>query len=427
MNAIKSAPWLYAVARVFGRAGAPLYLVGGAVRNPLMGLPISDIDVCGPARPEEAAALCEGTEVTARVRAARFGTVELHVADALGVRHMAEYTTFREDSYRCGHRPEAVRFSTELSVDALRRDFSVNALYSLVTEHGQGEVIDPTGGLLHMRDGVLHTVSDDPDRVLSEDGLRILRAARFQAELALTPTDALMGSLARHAALLGDIAPERIRDELQKTLMSDLRYPMLARREGGAESGLRTIWRTGAWRYALGELEYSESAARAVSSLGAVEGTDAEAVRMAFIGIKSGARALAACMERLRFSRREAAEAIRIADIAARLINGGADIEACAGAGRASLRAAEAVLDALSERDAAERCRNMLAALSDKPFTLGELRVSGDDLLPLVREAGLPQKATGDILRGLLRATWSGEARNERDELLRAAERRLRG
>ena len=74
-----------------------------------MGLPLSDVDMCGPARPERVMALCEGTQVRAVLRAAHFGTVELHVTDEDGVRHMAEYTTFREDSYRCGHRPDAVR------------------------------------------------------------------------------------------------------------------------------------------------------------------------------------------------------------------------------------------------------------------------------------------------------------------------------
>lgn len=106
-DALTGAPWLLAVVRVFERAGEPVYLVGGAVRNPLMGLPLSDVDMCGPARPERVMALCEGTQVRAVLRAAHFGTVELHVTDECGVRHMAEYTTFREDSYRCGHRPDA--------------------------------------------------------------------------------------------------------------------------------------------------------------------------------------------------------------------------------------------------------------------------------------------------------------------------------
>lgn len=110
------------------------------------------------------------------------------------MRHMAEYTTFREDSYRCGHRPDAVRFTTDIGVDARRRDFSVNALYRRLYDGKLGPVIDPTGGQKHLEQGVLHTVTPDPDRVLRDDGLRILRAARFQAELDLAPTPALLDS-----------------------------------------------------------------------------------------------------------------------------------------------------------------------------------------------------------------------------------------
>ena len=244
---LSEAKWIHRAAAVFQGAGCPLYIVGGAVRNPLMGLPISDVDVCGPARPEAVLALCEGTEVRAHLRAAHFGTVELQLTDSDGSRHMAEYTTFREDSYRCGHKPELVRFTTEIAVDALRRDFSVNALYRQVFPEGLGDVIDPTGGLAHLRQGVLHTVTADPDQVLKDDGLRILRAARFQAELDLEPTDALLESLTRYAPLLRDIARERLREELQKTLLADWRYPQLKRRSPGTESGLRTILHIGAW------------------------------------------------------------------------------------------------------------------------------------------------------------------------------------
>ena len=122
MNAAAfAAPWLCTLAAVFESAGRPLYAVGGIVRNALMGLPASDVDVCGPATPQEVAHLCEGTPVRAVARAAHFGTVELHVSDGDG-RHMAEYTTFRVDSYRGGHQPSAVRFAQTPEVDALRRD-----------------------------------------------------------------------------------------------------------------------------------------------------------------------------------------------------------------------------------------------------------------------------------------------------------------
>ena len=249
------APWLITVARVFASAGKPVYAVGGAVRNALMGLPASDVDLCGPTRPEDILRLCEGTPVRAVLRAAHFGTVELHAADTDG-RHMAEYTTFRVDSYRTGHQPVAVRFADTVDVDALRRDFSVNALYRPLWPDPETpvKVLDPTGGISHMRRGILHTVTPDPDLVLRDDGLRILRAARFQAELGFTPTEALLASAARHSHLLDDIAMERLRDELTRLLLADTRYPTLPRKEPPISAGLVTVRRTGAWRALFGLL-----------------------------------------------------------------------------------------------------------------------------------------------------------------------------
>ena len=232
------APWLEAIARVF--ADGTVYAVGGAVRNALMDLPVSDVDLCGKWRPDEVRALCQGTAVEARPRAAHFGTVELHTDG-----HMAEYTTFRKDSYRGGHQPAAVRFADTAEEDALRRDFSVNALYAPLSQPSL--VIDLVGGLKHLKARVLHTVTDDPDQVLKDDGLRILRAARFQAELGLTPTDAVLRSAKKHVGLLDGIAAERKRDELTKILLSDIKYPALSRTSPPVSSGVSTLVRVGAW------------------------------------------------------------------------------------------------------------------------------------------------------------------------------------
>ena len=205
------APWLRAVARVFDQAGAPLYIVGGAGRNPQMGLPISDVDVCGPTLPEEICAFCEGTEVRTFLRAPQFGTVELHVTDENGQPQMAEYTAWREDCYQSGHKPDSVTFTTDIAADARRRDFSVNAMYQRVRADGLGEIVDPTGGLEHLRSGVLHTTTDDPDVILRNDGQRILRGARFQAELDLTLDDRHIASMKRHARLVSELVPSRMR------------------------------------------------------------------------------------------------------------------------------------------------------------------------------------------------------------------------
>jgi len=229
--------WIHEIARVLP---GPVYLVGGAVRNTLMGLPIADYDMCGPLRPEEVMAACESTPVRAVLRAAHFGTVELHMKDDEG-RHMAEYTTFRIDSYRGGHSPSEVRFATDIPTDSLRRDFSVNALYQRILPDGLGEVIDPTGGLEDLKKRRLHTVTPDPLQVMKDDGLRLLRLVRFACEFGLQPSRELMVCAREQAGLLAEIVPERLKDELQKIILSDVRYPLLARATPPVGMGLELL------------------------------------------------------------------------------------------------------------------------------------------------------------------------------------------
>ena len=407
-DALNGAPWLSAMARVFDQAGAPLYNLGGAVRNPLMGLPISSVDVCGPARPEDVCAFCEGTGIRAHLRAAHVGTVELHITDEAGAHHMAEYTTWREDSYRCGHRPESVKFTTDIRVDAARRDFSVNALYRRVHDGWLEDVIDPTGGLRHMRLGVLHTVTRDPDRVLGDDGLRILRAARFQAEMDLKPTQPLLESLERNAHLLGDIACERLRDELQKVLMADLRYPMLRRRTPATASGLRTIRDCGAWETLFGGMAYDGAA---VDALIRLRGTLPE--RMALL--LQDAQNVEANMLRMRFSTREARQAADCIRAMQPL-----PLFDLVKLGREAVSSASRCLRALGD----ERFARLDALLaSGTPMSLRELCVSGNDLKPVFEAQSRPLREMGQELERLWRGVVEGAWPNERGALLRQAER----
>lgn len=420
-NALACAPWLNAMARVFDRADAPIYLVGGAVRNPLMGLPLSDIDVCGPLRPEAVCALCEGTPVTARLRAAHFGTVELHLTDEGGARHMAEYTTFREDSYRCGHRPERVRFTTDIAVDALRRDFSVNALYRRLREGALDEVIDPTGGLRCLEKGVLHTVTPNPDRVLGEDGLRILRAARFQAELDLQPTPELMDSLARHAPLLGDIALERLRDELHKILLADLRYPTLKRRAPATASGLKTIASIGAWPYLFEDEPFD---GRAVEALRHTDGCpNPLSLRMALLMRGQSPARAEAVMRRLRFSQRDTVLTVRCLTAQQEIAGGMLAAFAAAQLGADALEAARIAFAALGDAAALERAEALDRSLAGAPLSLKELAVSGEDLKPLFLQRGIPMREMGTLLHMLWRMAVEKTAQNTHDGLLAAARR----
>lgn len=410
-GALLQAPWLASIARLFDRAGAPLYLVGGAVRNPLMNLPISDIDVCGPALPREVCALCADSPVRAVIRAEQFGTVELHVTDENGADQMAEYTAFRQDRYTSGHRPAQVRFTQELPVDALRRDFSVNALYQQVHADGLESVIDPTGGLEALRRGVLHTVTENPDLVLQNDGLRILRAVRFAAELALAPTPALMDSLRRYAPLARDVAMERLRDEWRKILLADGRYPTLSPRQPATETALKRLDEIGLFGFLADGLPLDQEAAQALQRLPL--GLSA---RLALLLRAASPKRAEAAVRAMRFSAAEAEKVSRYL----RALSGTEDVLVAAQWGEEALQTAAAIRRALGQEDG--DLQALLCTLRGKPQSLRQLAIRGGDLRPLLNRLGLAPSCTGPCLNALWRAVLEGRCPNEQAALLALAE-----
>lgn len=405
------APWLEAIARAF--AGAAVYAVGGAVRNAVMNIPVSDMDLCGKLRPEEVQRRCAGTDVRAVLRAAHFGTVELHVDG-----RMAEYTTFRRDSYRGGHQPTRVRFADTVEEDALRRDFSVNALYTPLTEPAL--VIDLVGGLEHIRRRVLHTVTDDPNYVLKDDGLRILRAARFQAELGFVPTDALLASAKKYAGLLNGIAAERKRDELTKLLESDAKYPALVRTQPPVSSGLNTLVRVGAWENLFGKLVPAGfSALDDAKALGA-------GGKLALLYRRETPDALFQTMTALRFSKRDTAAAANALAVFKTLENRHGEAADALRFGLPALQTAGAMLAALNGDAAALlRAETLLREVRKKrlPESLKDLAVGGDELLGLCAEMNVPKERIGGALASLWRDAVNGRLENERGALLARARR----
>ncbi len=221
--------YLAPLSAAFGRFGGAVYAVGGFVRNSLQNLPPSDIDVCSGYTPESLQAMLAGTDIRIIQKAPAFGTVELHFGDI-----SVEHTTFRADSYAADgtHRPNAVRFAETPTEDAFRRDFTVNALYA---DLATGEVYDPTGGLADLAQGVLRAAAAPPERTMENDALRILRLARFSAELGFSVDPATFDAAKRHANRLAAIAPERIQHELDRILLSDAKYPSLG---FGAQRGV---------------------------------------------------------------------------------------------------------------------------------------------------------------------------------------------
>lgn len=206
------------LALLFKQAGHTLYAVGGLIRNSLLGLPFTDVDICSSMRPDDVVSLCRENSLNVVLKGIAFGMVEIHIGDKA-----FEHTTFRADTYCEGgaHRPSSVRFSDTLYEDAFRRDFSVNALYADILT---GEIFDPTGGIDDLNRRLLRTTSEDPETVLKDDGLRIMRLVRFASELSFDIEENTLKAAKKLAGNLKDISGERIRDELNKILLCDIKY-----------------------------------------------------------------------------------------------------------------------------------------------------------------------------------------------------------
>jgi poly(A) polymerase len=199
-------------------AGHQAYLVGGSVRDLLLGAQPKDFDVSTDARPERIMGLFPQSGQVG----AHFGVVLVRDAGA-----QVEVATFRSDhEYADGRRPASVHFESDPRRDVLRRDFTINGL---MMEAATGEVLDYVGGRADLERRVVRAIGD-PDARFLEDHLRLLRAVRFAARLGFEIESATFEAMARHHALILKVAAERVREELTRILT-----------EGGARRGFELL------------------------------------------------------------------------------------------------------------------------------------------------------------------------------------------
>jgi len=200
----------------FEAAGHRVYLVGGIVRDLVLGRPLSgDIDLTTDARPEETVAVAKGWADAIWDQGARFGTIGLKKGDTT-----FEVTTHRAEAYSADSRKPEVSFASDVEADLSRRDFTVNAMALRVTGAAgeEPELIDPFGGVADLAAGVLRTPLS-PEESFTDDPLRMLRAARFIAGYGLQPDPELLAAVRRYVGRLEIVSAERIRDELCKLMV----------------------------------------------------------------------------------------------------------------------------------------------------------------------------------------------------------------
>ncbi|MFC8618296.1 CCA tRNA nucleotidyltransferase [Micromonospora purpureochromogenes] len=195
--------------RRFARAGHELHLVGGSVRDALLGRLGEDLDFCTDAHPDETLRIIKGWAESIWETGREFGTIGLQ-RDGLRL----EITTFRAEAYDQVSRNPIVEYGTSLSEDLRRRDFTINAMAVSLPDH---RFTDPHGGLDDLAAKVIRTPGT-PRESFGDDPLRMLRAARFAAQLRFAVHPDVHEAMSRMAADLDRITAERIRDEFTKLL-----------------------------------------------------------------------------------------------------------------------------------------------------------------------------------------------------------------
>ena len=228
-------PGALALGTEFARAGFQLHLVGGPVRDALIGRPCDDLDFATDARPQQILEIVSPIASATWTTGIEFGTVGAQIRDV-----RCEITTFRADRYdRLSRNPE-VAYGESLEDDLRRRDFTMNAMAVSVT--GDRTFTDPFSGLADLARGLLRTPST-PEESFADDPLRMLRAARFVSTLNVTIADDVHAALIAMAGELARITPERIQLELTKLLLG-----------AAPRSGLEVLVETGLAEVVLPEL-----------------------------------------------------------------------------------------------------------------------------------------------------------------------------
>jgi poly(A) polymerase len=208
-------PAMVSLADRFRRAGHQLYLVGGSVRDAMLGEFGHEWDFTTSAAPDETEALLRPVSKTLWTVGREFGTIAALMSGEPD--RQVEITTFRADDYSPDSRKPAVRFGNDLTSDLSRRDFTVNAMALSLPD---GALIDPYNGLSDLIERRLDTPAQ-PEISFCDDPLRMLRAARFAARLSLVPTAGLAKAMTALADRLPIVSAERIGDEFAKLLLAD--------------------------------------------------------------------------------------------------------------------------------------------------------------------------------------------------------------
>ena len=214
ISALSSKPLASDLAEKFAKAGFTLALVGGPVRDAILGRLGNDLDFTTNAKPDETKSIIKKSADSIWETGREFGTIAAQYGDIT-----VEITTYRSEKYESDSRNPEVQFGESIEGDLLRRDFTVNAM-ALELTTTPPTFIDNFDGVNDLARKVLRTPGT-PEKSFSDDPLRMMRAARFSAQLGFEVDESIVIAIKEMAARIEIISAERIRDEFTKLIMSD--------------------------------------------------------------------------------------------------------------------------------------------------------------------------------------------------------------
>lgn len=429
------------IVELLERNGHEAYLVGGWVRDSIMGRPGADIDIATDSLAAETSRILEGAGMAVYPTGIAHGTVT-----AVFHGESFEITTFRVDgAYSDSRHPDSVTFCTSIEKDLSRRDFTINAM----AYNPRTGLVDPYGGQADIGSKTLRCVGE-PDKRFSEDALRIMRALRFSAQLGFGIDETTSESLVAHRELLRQISAERVGKEFELLVAEDAAADILEGYTSVFEVIIPEITPTigmdqhnplhtyDVWRHSTEALRMQKSHDEATRlatlfhDMGKPVVEDPSKGDYRFAGhAEAGAEICRRALRRLRFKRKVIDDASAV--IAAhdnRFDASDADVRKWMG--RLGRETFFRTLD-LKEADILAHGRQAAcwvnrisdiracaqeALAKDEPYRVGDLAIDGSDLIGAGFEPG---PGIGQTLEELLEAVIDGDCANERQALLERA------
>ena len=233
---------------IFKMQQSPLYIVGGYVRNALLGFCETDIDICGPMHYQKVKDLLKNSVFSVKVINEKLGTI--HIKSKISEEEF-EYSTFRKEDYNLGgeHTPNKIEFVSDIKQDAIRRDFTCNSIYYDIQNE---KIIDFFDGVKDVLEHRIKTV-DAPTSTFDNDGLRILRMVRFSCELDFEIDDDTFCVAKEKISQLKDISQERFNKEVVSILFSDYKYDSI-KNPHCPTKGIKLLSELGAFQYIFREV-----------------------------------------------------------------------------------------------------------------------------------------------------------------------------